>query len=729
MDEKGLYIQMFSIHGLLRSKKMELGRDADTGGQIKYVVELAKALGAHDAVRQVDLFTRLIVDKTVSEDYARPIETIGPKSRIIRIQCGGRKYMRKELLWPHLDEYIDKSIRFIKQEQQIPDVLHGHYPDAGYVAAMMAEIFGLPMVYTGHSLGRSKLERLLNEGLKQKEIVKRYKIDRRIQMEEEILKRADVVVTSTHQEIDVQYAQYEHKDLPVYQVIPPGLDIVKFYPYYHDALPDTAKSEAHAYAKASILKELDRFLTHPDRPLILSLCRPDKRKNIAGLITAFGQDEQLQAMANLAVFAGIRKDISAMEENEREVLTEILLLMDKYDLYGQLAIPKKHDFEYEVPALYRIAAERGGVFVNSALTEPFGITLIETAACGLPMIAPNDGGPLDILRNCRNGQLVDTTRPEAIAAAAKKIIANRKLWEQYSQSGVTCIRKYYTWRSHADAYVKTVQKELRDAAAAPLQKAVPSDAIGRRLAGLDKFLITGIDTVIDEKENAALEDFLAQVKRHRAKMGFGINTHRSLDAATEALEIHGISPDILICSAGTEFYYGERRHYGKGWETHIAAQWKRDAIVRLLEKIAYVSYRAESFQGPFKISCEMSPGKDRLARIHDLLLRNRCRCSLIYDEDRYLDILPYRASKGKAIRYLGYQWDIPLAHFLVCGSSYSDADMLRGEPKAVVPRQSNAKLKTSLAGLRNVYFADAAYAAGILEAIAHYRFFDDDIAN
>ncbi len=30
--EKGLYIQMFSIHGLVRAENMELGHDADTGG-------------------------------------------------------------------------------------------------------------------------------------------------------------------------------------------------------------------------------------------------------------------------------------------------------------------------------------------------------------------------------------------------------------------------------------------------------------------------------------------------------------------------------------------------------------------------------------------------------------------------------------------------------------------------------------------------------------------------
>jgi sucrose-phosphate synthase len=74
MASKGFYIQMFSIHGLLRSENMELGRDADTGGQIKYVIELANALSQRDEVRQVELFTRLISDKAVSKDYAKPVE-------------------------------------------------------------------------------------------------------------------------------------------------------------------------------------------------------------------------------------------------------------------------------------------------------------------------------------------------------------------------------------------------------------------------------------------------------------------------------------------------------------------------------------------------------------------------------------------------------------------------------------------------------------------------------
>ncbi|MDH3827266.1 MAG: glycosyltransferase, partial [Desulfobacterales bacterium] len=217
MTTQSLYVQLFSIHGLLRSESLELGRDADTGGQINYVIELGRHLSRAKAVKRVDLFTRLIVDKKVSEDYARPIEKVNKKFRIVRIQCGGRKYFRKELLWPHLDEYIDKTIKFIKRENAIPDIVHGHYSDAGYVAMQMSRIFGIPFVFTGHSLGRAKKQKLLNEGAKEKEINKKYKIDHRISVEEELLKNADLIVASTTQEVNEQYGMYQHVDLPDFQ--------------------------------------------------------------------------------------------------------------------------------------------------------------------------------------------------------------------------------------------------------------------------------------------------------------------------------------------------------------------------------------------------------------------------------------------------------------------------------------------------------------------------------
>lgn len=716
------YIQMFSVHGLLRSHDLELGYDADTGGQIKYVVELAHSLSHRDDIGRVDLFTRLVADKRVSSDYAQPVEQINDKLRIVRIQCGGRQYMRKELLWPHLDEYTDKTIKFIKREKAIPDIVHGHYPDAGFVAMQLASFFGLPFVYTGHSLGRSKLNKLISEGMSQAEINKKLKIDRRIEIEEKILANADLVITSTRQEIKEQYGLYRNQSIPRYEVIPPGIDIDKFYPFYHDILEESEKTENARYAQASMLLELNRFFIHPDKPLILALCRPDKRKNISGLIRSYGEDLELQAMANLAVFAGIRKDIDIMEENERDVLTRMLLLMDKYDLYGKMAIPKKHDFEHEVPALYRIAAEKRGVFINPALTEPFGLTLLEASASGVPIVATNDGGPNDIVRNCKSGILVNPTKPKAIATALKKVITNSQLWERYSKNGILNVRKHYTWETHAHQYTGLIKKLLTRETASDMDTAKPTDAIGRRLHQLNYLLVTDIDNTLLDDDNSRLEELLDILHRNRERIGFGVATGRTIDSTRAILARYNIpAPDFIISSVGSEVYYGSNEIPEQGWSTHIAAHWQRDRILKLLEDFEYLKYQEESTQRKYKISYYMRPGKDRLARIHTRLLDHKCRYNLIYSHDEFLDILPFRASKGKAIRYLSYKWEIPLKNFLVCGDSGNDEEMLRGEPCAVVVGNYSHELEV-LKGGRNVFFAQSPCAGGIIEGLHHYRF-------
>jgi sucrose-phosphate synthase len=174
---------------------------------------------------------------------------------------------------------------------------------------------------------------------------------------------------------------------------------------------------------------------------------------------------------------------------------------------------------------------------------------------------------------------------------------------------------------------------------------------------------------------------------------------------------------------GSEIYYGREHHPGKGWATHIASKWDREKIHRLLSRFDFLEYQEEATQRPFKISYNMDPGKDRMAKIHNLLLENKCRYQLIYSHGQYLDILPYRASKGKAIRYLSYKWDIPLGNFLVCGDSGNDEEMLRGEPLAVVVGNHSPEL-ARLKGSRNIFFASRSCAGGILDAIEKYRFIE-----
>lgn len=728
MAKSGLYIQMFSVHGLVRGESLELGRDADTGGQVKYVVELARALAEKPEVGRVDLVTRLINDKTVSRDYSQTVEPLSDKARLVRIQCGGRKYIRKELLWQHLDEFVDRTLKRIKKEGRVPDIFHGHYADGGYVAKELASIFGMPFIFTGHSMGLHKKNKLLGEGLTPEEINRRYHIDYRIQVEERVIKEAEQIVTSTQHEIKKQYGLYENYRAGRYLVVPPGIGIDTFYPYYDTQL-DIVDNEPTKQARMALLCELHRFWVDPHKPFILALCRPDQRKNIAGLIKAYGRDNELQAIANLAIFAGIRKNISVMEENERNVLTEMLLLMDEYDLYGKLAIPKKHDFTLEVPELYRLCADSRGVFVNPALVEPFGLTLIEAASCGVPIIATKDGGPADIIKNCENGMLVDPTRTEEIASACRKILVDKEYWEQCSRNGINGVRTHYAWSSHCESYLErlaAVRKEM------PERKSLPVEsrpvAIGQRLTRIKRLVFTDIDNTL-VGDDASLADLLELFQKHRETIGWGVATGRSLNMALDALTDSNVPlPDIIICSVGTEIYYGPRLSIDNGWRQHLAYKWKPDVIRNVLERLDFLELQEAEAQHRFKISYYIDPEKDPdiLAKVHYALKSKRVRYNLIYSHGQFMDILPYRASKGKAVRYLSYKWELPLSNIMVCGDSGNDEDMLRGNTSSVIVGNFRDELE-HLRGLRRTYFSKKEYAAGIIDGMNHYGLLEEQI--
>ncbi|MEJ2382625.1 MAG: glycosyltransferase, partial [Gammaproteobacteria bacterium] len=126
-EGKKLYLVLVSVHGLIRGHNLELGRDADTGGQTKYVVELARALAAHPDVDRVDLLTRQVIDSKVDPDYAEPMEEIAPGANIVRIACGPRRYLRKEVLWPHLYGFIDNALQYFSRIGRTPDLIHSHY--------------------------------------------------------------------------------------------------------------------------------------------------------------------------------------------------------------------------------------------------------------------------------------------------------------------------------------------------------------------------------------------------------------------------------------------------------------------------------------------------------------------------------------------------------------------------------------------------------------------------
>ena len=180
----GLRLLHLNLHGLIRSHDLELGRDSDTGGQTLYVLELVKGLAARPEVEKVELITRLIIDSRVSVDYSNPVEKISSCAEIIRLPFGPKRYVRKELLWPYLDDLADRIVQRLQKENKFPDWIHAHYADAGYVGALVSRRLGLPLVFTGHSLGREKLRRLLAAGIDHDQIEQTYSISKRIDAEE-----------------------------------------------------------------------------------------------------------------------------------------------------------------------------------------------------------------------------------------------------------------------------------------------------------------------------------------------------------------------------------------------------------------------------------------------------------------------------------------------------------------------------------------------------------------
>ena len=705
--EKALNIVLVSVHGLIRSHDLELGRDADTGGQTLYVVELARALARCPEVASVQLLTRRVEDAELSADYAREFETLAEGARIVRIEAGPPGYISKEALWDYLDEFADNALEFLRAGGSVPDVIHSHYADGGYVGSRLAGLLGVPLVHTGHSLGRIKRRRLLARGVSAAEIEERYNMARRIEAEEDTLAVAERVITSTHQEIEEQYEAYDHYQPERMCVIPPGTNMARFKPPQGNE------------AGSPIATEVNRFLRQADKPVVLALSRPDPRKNIETLLTAYGESETLQSLANLVVVAGNRDDIEEMDEGAQEVLKSLLLLIDRYDLYGRVALPKHHSWQ-DVPLLYRLAASSGGVFINPALTEPFGLTLIEAAASGLPVVATEDGGPIDILANCRNGLLIDPLDTGAMAGALINMLSDSKAWSRMAANGLAGVREHYSWEAHARRYLAMLGPVIQ-------RTEIPARRPTLRRASVyhDRAIFTDLDQNL-LGDPAALKVLVDVLRENRKCAAFGIATGRSLKSALKAMKTYGIpAPDVLITSGGTAIHYAPKLTADRVWPKHIDYQWTPQVVRRVLTGLPGLQLQPRSEQSRFKISYYIDPAEaPGIDELNSMLHQEGVTANVIMSFGQFLDILPVRASKGFALRHVLERWGIALEKTLVAGGSGADEDMMRGNTLAVVVGHRHHEELSQLTEIERIYFSRQAYAAGILEALDHYDFFD-----
>lgn len=702
----GLDLIHISLHGLIRGDHMELGRDPDTGGQCLYVLELVKALALDPEVDRVSLLTRRVADPKLSADYAREHEPLGPKAEIVRIDAGPKRYLRKEVLWRHLDAFIDSTLSYLRKQRRVPDLIHAHYADAGYVGRHLAAVLGCPFIFTGHSLGRVKLQRLQHGGADLAEMEERYNLAARIEAEELSLDAANLVCTSTRQEVEEQYSIYHQYAESRMRVIPPGVDLSRF------------EGECAPELMASVEGKLGAFLTDSSRVPILTIARADERKNLPALVRAFSKNRWLRENANLIVIGGNRDSFAKLPNGPKRVWNELLRAIDDADLYGRIAYPKRHE-PAEIPAFYQWVEERGGVFVNPAFTEPFGLTLLEAAAGGLPLVATNDGGPRDILANCANGVLIDPMDELEMGTAIEEIAADPQRRSQLSANGSTNVRRHYSWSRHVERYLSEVGEIV-----ASSRTSRPT-GYRKKSFSCDRWIVMDLVPSLQTEAPGLIQRWRDLLNDPR--IGLGIATGLPHTKVMEMLaELEAPDPAFIISSLGAELYFGGEGTPDARWSKQVANRWEIGKVREIMEEIPGLVMQPQGEQHPFKVSYLMDPSEapGRMS-IQSKLRQAGVAAKVIVTARAFIDVVPIRSGKDVALRYVEHRWGIPPENIFYFGRNGNDVAAVRGRNVSTIPADADRVLR-QLSSRPRIYHARNNGLEGFFEGLEHYQFLDPD---
>ncbi|MAF29556.1 MAG: HAD family hydrolase, partial [Croceicoccus sp.] len=145
-----------ALGGCLRAPPVPYGMTEDTGGHIAYILGAMAALARDPRVTRADIATRLFDEPALGRIHAATRESIGPKSEIVRIDSGDRRYLAKEDLARDRDAFTRALIAHLRGADHLPDIIHAHFADAADVARRVRDALGIPFIYTAHSLGRDK---------------------------------------------------------------------------------------------------------------------------------------------------------------------------------------------------------------------------------------------------------------------------------------------------------------------------------------------------------------------------------------------------------------------------------------------------------------------------------------------------------------------------------------------------------------------------------------------
>jgi mannosylfructose-phosphate synthase len=409
-------ICMLSTHGYF-DPVPQLGR-TDTGGQVVYVLQLARALRRCHI--KVDIYTRWF-DR--SKKQIDPL----PRSsgvRVMRIPAGPWEFIPKEKIYDFLPELAEKMIAFIREKDLDYDLFHGHYVDGGVVALDVAEEFHKPTFFTAHSLGAWKREQM---GGDPEEMERKYKFSRRIAEELRIFESVKAqTVTTTLQEKKLRQLYNFTSDNVV--VIPPGVDVGIFRPL----------KPGHRKAKTNL----------PDR-YIFCLSRIDTNKGHDLLLKAFHPVAKAIPDVHLVIGGGSSKP----QQREREVLATLKKIIHEKSMHDRVHIVGYVPDELLVPFY-----QQAELFVLPSIFEPFGMTALEAMACGTPVVASEFGGIKDAIVSGKNGLLIDPSKTGEFARAMVKLLKDKKLVENMGREGCRSISEHFSWEAIARRHIAFYQR-------------------------------------------------------------------------------------------------------------------------------------------------------------------------------------------------------------------------------------------------------------------------------
>jgi len=483
-------IAIISPHGWFGQDGV-LGRP-DTGGQVVYILDQVRALEAHmrqwfeeqgvaDVVPHIVIVTRLIPESDGTTSHQR-LEAVRGCEHTSILRVPFRTATGEEIphwisrfhIWPHLEGFALEAEREMLAELGArPDLVIGNYSDGNLVASILAHRLGVTQCNVAHALEKSKY--VLSD-LYWQENEESHHFSAQFTADLIAMNRADFIIASTYQEIAGteetvgQYEGYANFTLPglyrvvngislfdpKFNIVSPGAAADIFFPHWHrERRLDAVRGELDLLLRDGELPFPHRgHLAHPERPPMFAMSRLDRIKNITGLVEAYGRNPRLRSLANLVVVGGHCDPAACTDQEEAAEAQRLHDLMDEHGLDDCVRWIGAHLDKQQTGELYRLIADRRGVFVQPALFEAFGLTVIEAMITGLPTFATRYGGPLEIIADGRSGFHIDPNHPEGmserIADFLERTTVDPGLWDEVSAASVTRVLERYTWELYAE---------------------------------------------------------------------------------------------------------------------------------------------------------------------------------------------------------------------------------------------------------------------------------------